>query len=221
MNRTLPTPTPGSRWRRPPSALGTALVAVLRAAPGCSDDDERSRSTGPPRPPAYRAPTSAENVLANLELAYRAKHIDGYDAVTHGDFVFEASPDDPDVAFETLDAAGDHASTVNMFASVISVAIDLGELATGPSTDDAYPDSLGYLEVDAEHVYISIETRIDGELWTLKVEGDPARFIVAPDSASTPVMYALIHQYDLDRSGWRPDRVTAETSWGSLKSLFR
>jgi hypothetical protein len=172
-----------------------AVAALLST--GCLFDPKTKEGPGEDDGGSYLPPTSPENVLANLATAYRFKEIDPYDRVTHDDFVFKPSLDDDEITFTELNERDDFHSTKNMFTDVISIDINLESSGPTPSDLPLYPASEGYLRVLVPQVFISVETQIDGEMWTLKVEGDPAKFIFAPDFSVSPTTYSIIYQQDL------------------------
>jgi hypothetical protein len=187
----------------------------------CDDDDDDRATT--PDAPRYVAPTTPAAVLENLVTAYVNQDIDGYDDVTHPDFVFKPSLDDDEISFVELNERQDHESTLSMFSQVLSVELSLGEEITDtPSDLPEYPASEGYRRVLIPQVFLSVETRIEGELWSLRVEGDPAKFIFAPDRSTDPTSYSVIYQQDLHSSGRGGDdgTPTAKTTWGGIKSLW-
>jgi hypothetical protein len=166
----------------------------------------------------YLEPVSPTNVLLNLTAAYEARAIEPYDALTHPEFVFKASESDPYVTFDVLNAAEDRASTERMFEEVIAIDLDLGgDFEVVASDVDPYVGDR-YRKVLASPILISVETRIDEELWTLRVDGDPASFILERDDSVHPPTYSIIYQQDLHVAGI--GRRVRETSWGQLKSRF-
>lgn len=194
--------------------VGLAVVGLV--APGCERDRDRSTDPGPTYP-RYQPSTSEANVLANLVTAYRFRGIAPYDALTHPDFVFESSEIDPGVSFFVMTDAQDRASTGAMFAEALSIDVSLEHGAPEPSDVEGYVGP-GYSMIFVPQAYVWIELRIDGKVKTLRVEGDPTRFVFIRNEGTTPATYQLIYQKDLHESSGETPSETG--SWGGLKSRF-
>ena len=104
-------------------------------------------------------------------------------------------------------------------ARVLAIDIDLksDEAEVTDSDHIDYPASQGYRKILVNPVTINVETRIEGELWTLKVENDAAKFIFKPDRTDDPTTYTLIYQQDLHTGLLR---LTLDSSWTTIKGLF-
>jgi len=105
-----------------------------------------------------------------------------------------------------------------MFAEVISIEISLGDgFEVEPSDVDGYVGD-AYAKVLVPEVFISVETRIDGDLWTLKVDGDPAKFVFRRDDSVDPPTYGIVYQEDLAQPGARA--LIRTVTWGAIKAGF-
>ncbi len=179
----------------------TVLAIGVLTATGCLFSPEKK--SDPPTDPGgtYLAPTSPENVLHNLEEAYRNREIQRYTALIADDYVFEASEADLEVDFDYLNYDQEIETHENMFRNVDNITITLDHNGAVPSDRAAYPPEDGYMKILVPAVRIDVLSRIadetSGELITFRVNGDPAVFIFEPDFTKTPTEYKVVYQQDL------------------------
>lgn len=176
------------------------VIPVIAAGLGCGLFAPEKDQTPDPTPPTATIypPTSEENVLRNLETAHRFKNIDYYDGTLHDDFVFVPNGADPDIDFERLDRVQDRESTLNMFAQVDD--IDMNLVFGIPVESDVFGyEGDEYSKVEVTNVTLRVQTRegAAGDPLIYLVEGDVARFIFKRDESATPNTYSIIYQADL------------------------
>jgi hypothetical protein len=174
-----------------------ALVAGALALSSCSSDRSVApESTSPGgEVPAYVAPSSPENVLANLVTAHLRRDIEGYAACFADEFVFVPSPRQQ-VGFDRLTREDDLASTRRMFERVEAIEMRLTPGPIRPSERVDLPASDGYVETLAT---VSLRVRVPqpgGESLVLDVANDPAYFVFAPSTEEGRRVYRIVRQED-------------------------
>lgn len=163
----------------------------------------------------YLPPTSPENVVENLSVAYRHRDIASYTNTLADEFVFYPSPGDL-VPFLLLSRAEDIQSTTTMFDAVSRIDARLWMSPSVPSNDPSYPAVDGFRIVDVTDVGIRIVTTSGTDPLIYLVQGNLARFVLAPDDAESPSDWRIAAQFDLG-IGFRR---TEESRWGTLKAIY-
>lgn len=177
-------------------ALVGAAVALVLIGISCSDYLLEPAQETKREAPAYLPPITPENVLANLQTAYRNKDLTAYAACLHQDFAFIPDPNDK-VGFASLDREADLRSTAKMFASVAEIQIELthGD-AVASTLDRPYSDKDGCLMIEVPNVWIRIVTGAseDGEPIACQVDGKQAVFVF---KAGGGTQYQIVRQQEL------------------------
>jgi hypothetical protein len=200
------------RQFRIPSRSAIAFALGVIVVCGCSDD---KKPTGPDDgwPSELRRPDSPEDVLYNLQQAYRRKNTAWYDSLlydaeaagdtVHG-FFFEFHASDP--SFPSWSRSQDVAATAKMFQSprVEDITVDLTYEPAVPVTEAGCE---GQKEILVGYVYLNVEDRDpdDGTVTEYRAAGCRAHFRFKPQwfPASGDTLWRVVHWRDLgyDRAG--------------------
>jgi hypothetical protein len=123
-----------------------------------------------------------------------------------------------------------------MFSNVDDIEIALGNTGSVPSdtADPEYSAATGHRQISVRSAFLMIQTREmqGGEPIFLQVPGHPHLFVFRPDSTADPVTWSIVLWQD-QYTGTAGRDVSAtslpgkgraqvqETSWSSVKALFR
>jgi hypothetical protein len=204
-------------------ALAAAVTLTLSIA-GCSSsgpDIDDPEDTSP-----YRLPTSPENVIYNLNLAYVDMDADGYLACLADSFVFHLNPDDvgnPENPLpEHWGKASEDTIHHNMFADdsdVVSVRLTLTttDVDSVPGPDPGGDDDRWLYH---EQVDLRVTVVMTPENITYHATA-PVEFLFQIDPSEVgphgEQLWEIIHWWDLRVTALRVENA----SWGSIKSLWR
>ncbi len=204
-------------------------IGVLIAfAAGCGDDDNSVKPD--PDPDPFLPQSSPANCLENLITAYVEGDLEEYLKLFSEDFIFMFSPDDvvQDPGIPPQWGLVDESfATEGMFTSDRVDRIELGFVQSVADTSaHEYPDTW---KVHATEVELRIHMRTeDGEYLLLKVSGGFGTFYFKeyPDeTASDGQPLWRIWRWEDQPSGFRifggQWEKTIESSWGSVKAVFR
>jgi hypothetical protein len=205
---------------------------LLLAAAGCKDKDDPAPIDVPQDVLPF--PDTPDQLMANFETAYAGMDLDVYrDEVLAEAYDFVLTPETvehfglPDGIF---DLADELAITAKMFAGQpneagrvvsdieVQVLQPQGAWLPVPETD---PNFSGIPDALVRTYNMLIYFNMHGQ-FRYEVQGSQI-FCVAPDTvlhegALTP-RYRLRGQ--VDQAAWHLDKGTENTTWGSLKALFR
>jgi hypothetical protein len=218
---------------------GVLCAALVIACGGC-------KSSSRPEPSPYLRQTSPENVLANLQTAYRARDIDAYSAQLAADFRFEFAPDDlgdtgipPDGTFTFVQ---DSLSTRNMFTNefiereedrVLDVRI---RLQYGNAVADTLPGHEGWRYILIQNTFLEVEQQgsTDTGTITLQVNGAQADFYFrrGRDAEDDSGLWYVVNWRDRpflypgagEMFGTSPGAPVSSaiegTTWGAIKAIY-
>lgn len=208
------------------------LLAVIVCVAGCSDETP----TGPPivpEVPVFKPPTSPENLLYNLKMAYQERDVDELAAVLADDFLFFFSEDDlqrfPD-PYTRADEQVIHGAMfdpgwvrdLELDFHVGELTVDLGKTTAGDTTWAAYLDQVELYLYGANPQHPNEDPQgwrlQDGisRFWFKKTQG------VDPGTGDPIWEITEWREIDNKDGGLRsPTIMAAESStWGEIKSLF-
>jgi hypothetical protein len=180
--------------------------------------------------PAQRIARSPEDVLYNLQQAYRFRKTAWYDSLLYD---ADASGDLTE-EYRFRFAEGDHApstwarsddvdATNRLFAAtrVEDVTIDL---AHGGSVPTNQPGHEGQREILVTDVYLNVEDRDPdtGDLTEYRVDDDQSYFRFNPQwvNAAGDTLWRIVYWEDGGRRMQAPDTVAQKTTWGKVKAMF-
>lgn len=222
------TPIPSAAKRLQRAATIIALMALVLALPGCSDDDE----TVTPPPPEDPRKTIA-GTLQELIEAYQARDIDRYAALFDPDsFLFVFDPidaNDPDTdippnwGWEDEESASRHMFQDQLVERIeVDFVIGAPEPATKQDVGER-PFPEGTMKVVVTEVKLKVDVRdpAGGEGLRYQVDGDNAIFFLYPDPNGivdgVPV-WKIVEWRDKTIGGLL---FVELKSWGGVKSLYR
>lgn len=206
-------------------AGGTAFLIVAAILSGCSSN---SLEPAPEPPPEFLLRTSPENVIANIVLAYEEMDADEYLDCLAADFIFY--PDERDVQDPELNIPPEWYKTdeANMHYNMFDEESDVQSISltmTNASTEwiEGIPGH------DADDVYIyteNIDLRVNVSGGLTYLATSPSEFHIRVDQDQLgpegETLWEIYLWYELG-GGARGDEDPAreETSWGSVKALYR
>jgi hypothetical protein len=184
------------------TSAGRATIALSFASlalTGCLFSPDKGKGKDIDDDVVYEIPSSPQRVLKNLVTAYTQRDIEGYTDLLAGNYKFTPSQFDT-VGYPFLTREEDLESTTSMFQSVDRITMNFvyDEQQIPPPSDLIdFPADSGYVMIVVQNVNIDVQTRelIGGEPLTLRVPGEPAKFIFRQTSAS-PRRYALSAIFD-------------------------
>ncbi len=208
-------------------SLLTLVTMILMS--GCGDDPAK------PDPSAYLDASSPENVLENLQTAYKLRESMPYADLLADDFRFyfdEGTRQQNGSLPEYWERSEDAAQTGALFASdqVTDIRVDLRHGAAEPVT---VAGRESWLRIRVTDTFLEVDLKPQpGELegLTLRVDGQQNDFYFrkgksAADTLSgsaTAQFYHLVEWRDfgVGRSA-APDVLIESTTWGRIKALYR
>ena len=203
-------------------AVLTALFALSMAATGCKNEKKLT----PPPVSEYLAQSSAANVVANFQKAYRNRDIDQYRKLLTDDFIFVFNPADPvdpnHPSPPQWGLADELGSTEHMFIDTLVTKIELSSYSLGvPERADSldYRPRAWKVRVDQANLQIYTRKR-DGTLLTLLVDGATEVFFLVEEptrlaSDGKPTWYIFRWEDQPIGTG-----KTERTSWGQIKNIY-
>jgi hypothetical protein len=198
-------------------SCGTLVTATLLALQGCADAPTSTTAMDDAASDADRvAIAGPESAMLALEAAYTSQDLTAIQRLFAGRYVFHTHPEF--LGVEALDRAQSVRVLRGLFVDpeVVSVSLDLVFGPPESAGDLEHPDWLQF-DVDASYLDVLLR-RESGEEVLVRVEGTPARFIVArgPSLAMTR-NWQIVAQWDLYESDPEGgERSTASVTWSEL-----
>jgi hypothetical protein len=205
----------------------TALVGAAIAWAGCS-----SSSTGPNPEPTdqlvYKPRTCPESVLHNVHKAYENMDAEAYLDCLAEDYVFYLNPDDVDEDpehplpewWDKIEERVIHENMFGKYTDVEGATLVFTHMSQSCDQGQDSIDPLDNLWTFIEGVDLRVQLPPD-----LTLFADAAGeflFRVDPDSTGPngEVLWEILRQWDGSTDG-RGFRASHESSWGSIKAMFR
>lgn len=200
-----------------------ALVPLPGLLDSCNDCTGPECGDPPPPPPAiyYSELTSPENLVANLQVAYRRREIGKYAELLSSDFRFLFGPMDQGESgtVESWTAEQDSTGTDALFRTplVSSIRIELLPGDSGEPTELGHPPDA--VRIQLSHVRLEVD-QVDGTTFLVTQPQDlyfrPGREALGED----PARWYLLEWRELPLPAAPKPGGVRNTTWAVLKSRY-
>jgi hypothetical protein len=187
------------------------LLAVLVPVVSCGDHEE----IGPPavNPSLqFRPQTSPENVVHNLQVAFRTRNIAAYEKLLAPEFIFKFQPDDDaglgmDPRNESLEMIG----TGGLLSSplVSSISIELTHGPAEPVSEVGFPQDAILIRITQTRLEVE---QTDGITWLVQGRQDMFFRPGRPQIGEDPMNWFLIEWRDIPSPAAASSALTPRTT---------
>lgn len=196
------------------------LLCMALVLGACGDDPVT------PEEPVYLQPTSPENVIENLQTAYRFRDIDGYSSLLAPEFIFLVQPLDVAEFGEFFTRDRDSAGTAALFATPIvsGIWIDLTYDPAEPATEIEFPP--GTMKIRVTHTFIEVD-ETTGITWQIDLSIQDFFFRQGSTAdGEDPTHWLIIEWREIPGGVFGPTEKkfqppSPRITWAWIKSAYR